>query len=228
MLPIILQARMSSSRLSGKMMRLIGGRPLMDRVVERCRLSAEASSVIVATSSDASDDALAGRCGAIGAECFRGDLADVAARVAGVIAAKKAEAFVRICGDSPFIDPELIDRAIRAFRSMKPDLVTNTFPRSFPKGESVEVIRAAAFLSATERMTEPDEREHVTAVFYRRPGDYRIHNFSHSENLSAENLCVDTPEDLARMDGVFKELGERAARCGWEEALAAAREIRVR
>jgi spore coat polysaccharide biosynthesis protein SpsF len=226
-IPVILQARMSSGRLPGKMLLSVGGRILFDRVVERCRQSREISEVIVATSSDPSDNALAERCASQGLKYHRGPLLDVAERFASAVRFARCEAFVRICGDSPFIDPALIDQAVVAYRGFNVDLVTNTFPRTFPKGVSVEVVRAQAFFAALPRMTAAGEREHVTAVFYRLAGEFRIHGIRNDEDLSGENLCVDTAADLERIDAAFKTLGPRASACGWREALAAVREAQL-
>lgn len=219
--PIILQARMSSSRLPGKMLLSVGGLTLFDRVVERCRRSREVSEIIIATSSDSSDDAIAARCSAMGLKYHRGPLLDVAERFASLVRFAECDSFVRICGDSPFIDPALIDESVAAYRRLDVDLVTNTFPRTFPKGVSIEVVRAKTFLAAYSRMTAAGEREHVTAVFYRLADEYRIHSIQNADDLSAESLCVDTAADLERIDAVFKMLGERASGCGWREALEA-------
>ena len=136
----IIQARMSSQRLPGKVLKEVQGRPLLDYVCKRISKSRLLQNTVVATSDHSSDDPVFEYCLNQGIECYRGPLEDVAGRFAGALLNYGAPAFLRISADSPFIDPELIDEAIRHFQSGKYEIVTNVFPRSFPKGQSLEIV----------------------------------------------------------------------------------------
>ena len=118
----------------------------------------------------------------------------------------KADAFVRINGDSPLIDPAIIDQSVNIFQNGKYDLVTNVFPRSFPVGQSVEIIKFITFEKVYQRMSQPEEFEHVTKYFYNHPDDYRIYNLTNETDLSHYRLVVDTPEDLYRIRKIIDKM----------------------
>ncbi|HMX44283.1 MAG TPA: NTP transferase domain-containing protein, partial [Elusimicrobiota bacterium] len=168
----LVQARTSSRRLPGKVLRPLGGRPLVFRVVDRARAAAGLDGVAVVTSTDSSDDALAAACAREGVPLERGDLDHVARRLAEAAVRRGLDAFVRVNGDSPFLDPLLIGEAVRVFRAGAWDVVTNVFPRSFPPGQSVEVVRTAALEKAVGQMTDPADAEHVTRFFYGHPREF--------------------------------------------------------
>jgi spore coat polysaccharide biosynthesis protein SpsF len=189
-------ARMDSVRLPGKALADLCGRPMLGRVLDRVRRARLCRRVVFATSERPSDGAIASFAKSEGVEVFRGDAADVVERALGCCDALGLDAFVRISGDSPFMPPELIDRALEAMQQTDADLVTNVFPRSYPAGASVEVIKAKALRRAHERMTT-DEREHVTSAFYSAPDAWRIVNFSASARAYADlRLTVDTAAEL--------------------------------
>lgn len=194
---IILQARMSSSRRPGKVLEVIQGKPMLQYLCEsldRCRRS---HGFVVATSDDQSDDVIDQFCSDRGIRCIRGPLEDVTQRFAEAVRQTRADAFVRICGDSPLLDYRLVDHAIDQFAGSGCHLVSNTLKRTYPKGQSVEVVDASVFLSAMDRMTTHDEREHVTAHFYLNPGDYVLGGFEYDRDCSHMQLSVDTAEDMA-------------------------------
>lgn len=212
---VIVQARCSSQRLPGKVLRPVAGRPMIQYLTERlarCRL---VDKVVIATSTEHSDDDLAAWCEKAGLDCVRGPLDDVAGRF--LLAARRHEldSLVRINADSPLLDPAIVDRAIALFAEGSWDLVTNVLVRSFPKGQSVEVIRTSLLAAAHPAMTA-EEREHVTQHFYLHAASFRIGNFSHSEDLSALQHSVDTPEDFA----AFSALVAAMTRPHWEYGLS--------
>jgi spore coat polysaccharide biosynthesis protein SpsF (cytidylyltransferase family)/phosphoglycolate phosphatase-like HAD superfamily hydrolase len=196
-LAIVVQARMSSQRLPGKVLMQILDKPMLQYLLERLKQSNQFHDVpiIVATSTAADDLAIEQFCTQYGAVCERGPLNDVVGRFLDVSNKRHLSAFVRISGDSPLIDPELILRGIRLFCEKSCDLVTNVFPRSFPKGQSVEVISVRALKAVYDDMDEQD-REHVTPYFYRNADKYRICNFSNDTDLSSIQLSVDTEDDM--------------------------------
>jgi spore coat polysaccharide biosynthesis protein SpsF len=201
---IFVQARMSSQRFPGKVLTPLAGRALIDHVVERCAGAFGPESVVLATSRDGSDDPLAEHARRKGWLHFRGPLDDVVTRFQACLRAHPCDWFVRISGDSPLIDPELIAR-IAEKRADRFDLVTNVQTRTFPPGQSVEVIRAACFAGIDAARLSPEEREHVTQVFYRSPGKYRIRNVvSRDPRLAKRPMTVDTPADLAALEALLR------------------------
>lgn len=209
----VVQARMSSARLPGKVLRPLAGRPALEYLLERLARARTIERVIVATSTDPSDDPIAAFCAERGVPCVRGPHDDVAARFAEVAEAEGLDAFVRVTGDSPLLDQRLVDHAVEEFASGSFDLVTNVFPRTFPHGQSVEVVSVAAFATALEAIRS-DEREHVTLVFYRQPERFRIHNFRATAAANGVTLALDTEEDAARLDALLTAMD----RPHWEYA----------
>lgn len=217
---VIVQARMSSSRLPRKVLRTVRGKPLLLFLLERLEYAELGQHIVIATSSHDSDNPLALFCHQRGIACFRGPLDDVAGRLIQLIDAYRFDAFVRLSGDSPLLDPELVRRALSYFRQDDCDLVTNVFPRTFPKGQSVEVIRAEAFRQAYDAMEKPEEKEHVTPFFYAHPDRFRIHNFTSGSDYSDVSLVVDTPAELESFDAMIARMKKPHWEYGWKETVA--------
>ena len=137
----IVQARMSSMRLPGKSLRPLCGKPMLQYVLESLAQVDELAETIVATSSDPSDDPIAEFCDQFGSVCFRGSLDHVAERFLQTANARGLSAFVRVSGDSPLLDPRFVARAVDLFVESNADVVTNVFPRTYPPGMSVELVR---------------------------------------------------------------------------------------
>ncbi len=215
----IVQARMSSSRLPGKVLHPIGGRPMLGYLLDRLARARTIGAVVVATSVEKSDAPIAAYCAASGVGCHRGPLADVARRFQGVIEAFPAGAYVRICADSPLLDPEVVDGVVELFSSRHPDLATNTYPRSYPKGQSVEVFSAEAFHRACARMETPEDREHVTRIFYRHPEGFTIRNLNSGRGCGERSLAIDTPEEMAAFEELVAAMDRPHWTYRWEELL---------
>lgn len=216
-LGIIIQARMSSRRLPGKVLRPIAGRPLLGYLLDRLGRSVDHPPLLVATSDRAEDDPVVAFCDFRGVPCFRGDLHDVASRFASAADAHGLDAFVRVNGDSPLLDPRLVDHAIALFREGGHDLVTNVFPRSYPPGQSVEVVSTSAFARGRALMSGPDDAEHVTRVFYRLPEDFAIRNFSTTADHRGAHLAVDTEEHLETLQKIVALMSRPHWEYGVEE-----------
>lgn len=215
----IVQARMTSSRLPGKVLRTVADKPMIEFLIERLRQCRMLDGIIVATSADANDDPIEAFCRSTGVECHRGPLEDVAARFAEAAEAHQLDAFVRICADSPLLDSNLVDLAVGVFREGRFDLVTNVMTRTFPSGQSVEVMRTETFISAMSQMGERSDREHVTPVFYRHADRFRIYNVTGKEDRSQERLVVDTPEDWNAFTAIVAAMDRPQWLYGLEEIL---------
>lgn len=221
----IVQARMSSRRLPGKSIYPIAGRPMLSYLIERLRRCQKLASIVVATSTTADDDAIARFCADFGVECHRGPLDDVLGRFLEVIRTRALASVVRVNGDSPLLDPVLVDRAVNLFGAGEFDLVTNVAPRSFPRGQSVEVVSAEALRRIAGEEITLDEREHVTLRFYRHPERCVMQNFVAAHDMSAIQLSVDTPEDLATIARIIKKMDRPHWQYGLEDLLELRRTV---
>lgn len=203
----ILQARMSSSRLPGKVMKPLAGRPMVERQIERLRRSATLSRLIVATSDDASDDGLASFLQSIEIEVHRGPLADVLGRYVGAIEALGVSGqVVRLTADCPLADAGFIDDCVRLQASLAVDYCSNGRNRTYPRGLDVEVFDAAGLLIAGRETQDPYDREHVTPFLYRNPERFTQGELVQAKDESALRWTVDTPEDFAFVEKVYAAL----------------------
>ena len=139
---------------------------MLERVVKKLKKSKKISRIIIATSSLKSDDKIEKFCKEKKIEYFRGSINNVYHRFIKVIKNVRSNNFIRISGDSPLIDYKLVDKAVNIFLKKKPDLVTNTFPRSYPQGQSVEVVNCATFLKFFKKIKKKSHKEHITKYFY--------------------------------------------------------------
>lgn len=208
---------MTSERLPGKVLEQLAGRPMLGWTIARLREAEGVSKVAVATSDHESDDAVVRYCVEAGIPCHRGPLADVAQRMARAARAEGADAFLRISGDSPLLDPAIVNRAVGLYQTAECDLVTNVLVRSYPKGQSVEILRYDTFARVCDTLTDPGNREHVTRAYYARPEGFRIVGFTSGGSAGSANLSVDTAEDLAMAARIIELSG--GAPQGWKELL---------
>ena len=216
----VVQARYSSRRLPGKVLEQVAAKPLLGYLLERLARCSTLRGVVVATSVEESDDAIAHFCVERGIALYRGALADVLGRFVGVAQTLNLDALVRINGDSPLLDPAIVDRAVELFQEGEADLVTNVYPRSFPKGESVEVTSVAALRQAAEQTCDPLDREHVTRFFYQNAARFRIRNFKREPSVADIQLSVDSPEDFQMFAQLVAAMQRPPAEYGLDEILA--------
>jgi len=203
---IIVQARMTSTRLPGKVLLPLAGEPMLTRLVERlCRVQ-RADGIVVASTTNVTDDPIAGLCAQLGVSCHRGLEHDVLSRYADAARLHGADTVVRVTSDCPLIDPALIDRVINAYEEGCGDYVSNMLPPTWPYGMAVEVFSEAVLAQAHEEATQAAEREHVTPFLYWRPERYRLCNVASPVDLSQHRWTVDTPEDYALVSRLFDHL----------------------
>ncbi|SVB09708.1 uncharacterized protein METZ01_LOCUS162562 [marine metagenome] len=203
---VIIQARMSSSRLPEKALVELAGKPIIDHVVGRLSEAVGPDRLVLATSDDKSDDILEHHVSRThGIPVFRGDLENVAQRFQDCLCQFPCKWFVRINGDSPFIDPELVSLMLGA-ATESDDLVSNVVERTFPKGQSVEVVRSGVFRSTSIESFDSYEREHVTAYFYRHRAKYRIRPVTaRGGPVRGRGLAIDTYEDLLDAEMILRD-----------------------
>lgn len=203
---IIVQARMTSTRLPGKVLLPLTGEPMLTRLIERLRRVRRADGIVVATTTNTSDDPIAALCALLGVPCHRGSEHDVLSRYADAARLYGADVVVRITSDCPLIDPALIDQTIAAYDEGGSDYVSNMLPPTWPYGMAVEVFSAAALAQAHAEATQAAEREHVTPFLYWHPERYRLRNVASPVDLSHHRWTVDTPEDYALVSRLFDHL----------------------
>lgn len=191
----IIQARMGSTRLPGKILMPLAGKPVLQRVIERVRAAGVFDEVAVATTVGAIDDPVAELCRALGTTVVRGDEADVLSRYGLAAAETRADAVMRITADCPLIDPDVLAAMVARSGEGDADLVTNARERTFPRGLDAELFTRAALDTMLAEARAPEEREHVTPFLYRHPGRFRIVDHLHQQDYSSGRWTLDTPED---------------------------------
>jgi spore coat polysaccharide biosynthesis protein SpsF len=217
----IIQARMGSSRLPGKVLAEIQGKPMIAWVVERAGMANLLDAVIVATTVDANDDAVAELCETSGYPCVRGRAADVLYRYVQAAEMYHADIVVRLTGDCPLIDPGIIDTTIRAFLDSDPPAIyaSNRIVRTFPIGLDVEVMAFEALKMANQEAKEPYHREHVTPYFYEDTDRFPIVSVKADGDYGHYRWTVDTPEDLKFVREIFSRVKDVNA-FTWKDVLA--------
>lgn len=200
----IIQARHSSKRLPGKVLKKIYNVNVLERVFNQVKKASLIDNIIVATSNHKSDEKIVKFCKKKNISFFCGTLNNVFKRFYLIIKDQNCSSFVRISADSPFIDPQLINKAINIFSKKKYDIVTNVFPRTYPKGFSVEVIRSDLILNSFSNIKNKMHQEHLTSFFYKNFKKYRIKNFYNKPDQSNLNFSIDDKNDFIRAKKIIK------------------------
>ena len=208
----IVQARMGSRRLPGKVLADILGRPMLERVLTRLGRAQSTDELVVATSRGPDDDPIIALCQRLGVPCTRGSAQDVLDRIHQAAAEHQAETIVRITADCPLIDPELVDETVRAFQQAAPavDFACNRLPwdRTYPIGTDTEVCSREALDVAWREALLPNQREHVMPYFYENPERFRLlHVRSSDSSLGEMRWTVDESEDLAFVREIYGRFG---------------------
>ena len=207
----IIQARMGSSRLPGKVLRDLGGQPVLARVINRVRRAQTVTGVVVATTTDPADDPIAAFCQQQAVPVFRGSQFDVLDRYYQAAREHHADVIVRITADCPMIDPQEIDRVVTAFLEGAYDFAANRLPpprtRTSPVGMDTEVCTFAALENAWQHAREKFEREHVMPYLYEVPGRFRVRVVDNEPDLSHLRFTVDTEEDLQVARAIYAAFG---------------------
>jgi spore coat polysaccharide biosynthesis protein SpsF len=202
----IIQARMGSTRLPGKVLKEIEGKTVLARVVERLQRAKQINELLVATTDRADDDVIVEECRRLSAKVSRGDQDDVLDRYYRAAQLAKAEVVVRITSDCPLIDPEVTDKTIAAFLEVKPDYASNTLKRTYPRGLDCEVMSFGALSRAWQEARQPYEREHVTPYIHEHPEKFKLFPVTGTADFSSHRWTVDTAEDLEFVRAIYARL----------------------
>jgi spore coat polysaccharide biosynthesis protein SpsF (cytidylyltransferase family) len=218
----IIQARMGSTRLPGKVLADIAGEPALGQMIRRVKRSTKITELVVATSVKDRDDPIADLCKQYDTPVYRGDEWDVLGRFVGAAKSMSAAVVVRLTADCPMIDPEIIDCVVGAFQAVACDYASNCNVRTFPDGLDVEVFTIGALIEADQCATEEFSREHVTP--YIRgihanvvSGSFHRYDFTFGADFSHLRWTVDTADDLRRVRALYRLL---PAQFNWLDALS--------
>lgn len=203
----IIQARMGSTRLPGKVLRDIGGMTMLARVVRRVQRATLLHEVVVATSMEASDTAIVQECHHLSVPVFQGNEQDVLDRYYQAAIMYQAAGVIRITADCPLIEAEVIDKVVAAFKAQPADYASNIIERTYPRGLDTEVMTLGALEQVWRSATEPYQRIHVTPYFYQHPEQFRLLSITSDADYSHYRWTVDTAEDLTFIQAVYAHFG---------------------
>ena len=218
---IIVQARMTSTRLPGKVLLEVSNKPLLAYVIERLRMVPLADNLIIATTTNASDDGIVELCEKMGCMYFRGSEDNVLERYHGSALSLESDVIVRITSDCPLIDPMVVNEVIDHFLTNRAefDYVSNTLTRTYPRGLDCEVFSRKVLQEAHDEATEQSEREHVTPFIYTRPNRFRLGTVTLPQDYSHHRWTVDTPADFELIRIMLEELYGRKPDFGLKDCL---------
>lgn len=207
----IIQARMGSTRLPGKVIKLLGFRTVLGQVITRVKACPLVDEVVVATTVLLQDDAIEKESRKYSVRVFRGSEEDVLARYHGAAQEADAQIVVRVTADCPLFDPQVLAAMLEQFLDTKcpgpaPDYLSNTLERTFPRGLDAEIFTRAALERAHREADKPFQREHVTPYIYQHPEFFLLKNFLNAMDLSAHRWTLDTPEDYLLLESIFASL----------------------
>jgi spore coat polysaccharide biosynthesis protein SpsF len=214
----IVQARMGSTRLPGKVLMDLGGETVLARVVNRLRRASQNREIVIATSDSSNDDAIVRECDRLRVSCFRGSEHDVLERYWQAAEQFRCDVVVRVTSDCPLIDPDVVDEVTTACITKQADLACNEFPRTFPRGLDVEVLTIETLRRAQGMSDQSYQREHVTPVIYERPDLFSVISVQTEPDLSHYRWTLDTGEDLALIRAIYDHFENRDD-FGWRAAV---------
>lgn len=220
MILAILQARVSSTRLPGKVLKPLLGKPMILRQIERLKRTRSIDRLLIATSVGPEDDALASLCRENGLECFRGSLDDVLDRFYQAAKTSQPDHVMRLTGDCPLTDPEILDQLADLHLGSGCDYSSTALEPTFPDGLDAELMTFSALEHAWREAKLPSQREHVTPFLYQNPDRFSIRVLKNERDLSALRWTVDEPSDFEFVTRVYEGLYPANPNFGMAEVLA--------
>lgn len=218
----VIQARMTSTRLPGKVLLHAAGREMLAHQIDRVRRARTLDAICIATTTNATDDPVAELAGREGVAVYRGSEHDVLGRFVKAADHAGAEVAVRLTGDCPLTDPELIDAVVEVFRTADPpvDYAGNSFPRTWPIGLDVEVASMRVLRTAAAEADDPYDREHVMPFLYRQPGRFRSAGYPAPADLSGYRWTLDEATDYELIKRILETLLPEKPNFGWRDVIA--------
>lgn len=203
---VIIQARVGSSRLPGKVLMMLEDKTVLEHVVDRCRAAHNVTEVIVATTNKEADLPICDLVKNIGVKYFRGSEEDVLDRYYQTALKFQADHIVRVTSDCPVMDPHVIDQIVARYQEQLPDYCSNTIDRTFPDGEDIEVFSFSALKQAWSKAEKPSEREHVTPYIRSHPDQFRLESFKLDRDLNQKRWTLDKEEDFEFLKILYQNL----------------------
>ena len=205
----VIQARTDSKRLANKVLKEIEGTPMICHIINRIKRSRNVEQIILATTDNNSDKILLDIAEKFKIIGFAGDEDDVLERFFDAATSFSADPIVRITGDCPLVDPELLDIMIQIFLENKYDYISNTIERTFPDGLDIEIFSFDALKKAHEEAKWSSEREHVTPFIIKNQDLFKVYNYKNKQDLSNLRWCIDEEDDLLMVKQIFHEMGNK-------------------
>lgn len=202
----ILQARVSSQRLPSKVLKPILGIPMLQHQIERILRAGRIDQLVVATSTDVSDDSIEDLCRNVEVPIFRGELDDVLDRFYRAAVSYRPEHIVRLTGDCPLTDPNIINQVIDFYFQGDYDYASNAIEPTFPDGLDIEIFRFSTLAEAWKEAHLPSQREHVTPFIYEQPNRFKLGSYKNEEDLSGLRWTVDEPDDFKLVKIIYELL----------------------
>jgi spore coat polysaccharide biosynthesis protein SpsF len=202
----IIPARLNSKRLPNKHMINILGINLLDRVYDQVKKSKLITKIVIAIPDDDKNLILETHLKSKKIEYFKGSLVNLSKRIFDLIKIFKCKYFLRVNGDSPLIDYKLIDHCIKIFKNKNCDILTNALPRTFPKGQSIEIIKTSVFNKNFSKIKTKHDLEHVFPYYYKNKKKFKIMNVICKKDLSHFNFCIDKKSDIKRIIKILIDL----------------------
>jgi spore coat polysaccharide biosynthesis protein SpsF len=217
-----IEARMTSTRLPGKVLKPACGKPMLELMVERLRRVPSLDGVVIATTVNATDDPIVALARRLGVGFWRGNEDDVLGRVLAAATAHKIDVIVETTGDCPLIDPDVVEECIRVYRDSGVNYVSNVLERTYPIGMDTQVFATGVLADVVRRTNDPVDHEHVSLYIYRHPEIYSLRNVPAPSGLRRPDLALtlDTPEDYALITRVFEALYPANPTFGLRDVLA--------
>ncbi len=205
---IIAQARMTSTRLPGKVMKIVCGKPLLEHFINRLKRVKSADQIVIATTINDIDNQIVDLCKKLDISYYRGSEEDVLGRYYEAAVEYGGDIIIRITSDCPVIDPEVVDYLINFYTNNieKYDYVSNTLKRTYPLGMDSEIISFDTLKEAHFNAYDPFDREHVSPFIKMRPQQFRLYNILYKADMSRYRWTLDTPEDLELISKIFDAL----------------------
>ena len=202
----IIQARMSSKRLYGKVLKKLNGEEVLKHIIKEVKKSKNLSDIIVATSKKKEDNKIELFCKKNKIKFFRGSLKNVYLRYKKLLLENNCDYFIRVCADSPLIDIKIINKILKIAKknNFKKEIYTNVYPRTFPKGSSVELISSKTFLDTFKKIKLSSHKEHITRYYYDNYKHFNILNLKSVVDYSKINFSLDSKNDLIKIVKLMK------------------------
>lgn len=210
MIAAVIQARMNSTRLPGKILIQVCGKPFLQHLIERIKNSKKINKIIVATSLNKEDDVIEEFCNKYSISCYRGSENDVLSRYKDASDKFKIDTIVRLTSDTPLLDGKMVDETVQVFLENNADFVSNCYPlpRTYPDGTNVEVFSKKILNEMYEKAKKPSEREHVTFYVLDRPKEYTIIKVDLEKDFSKYRFNLDYKEDYELLKILFEKFYE--------------------